>query len=164
MKKIIRLSESDLVKLVRRVVKESAVGTSSMDRIQMVFDCTGLQTAGAGWTAQVSEIASQMPILSELMASTDDLNMGSFVDWDEKGILNVLRNLGSNKAEFTKIQKVLACYMKKMNVPMEQNNPLMTLARKAFQTKIGGMKMTDFMGGDDVRTAQTYLSRLGIKL
>ena len=149
---------------VKPLVKESAVGTSSMDRIQAIFDCAGLETAGAGWTAQVFEIESQMPLLSKLMSVTDDLNMSAFSNWDEKGILEFMNSLVGNRSEMDKIQKVLTCYMKKMNTPMVGTNPLLTLAKKAFKTRLGGFELPDLGGGKELKQAQDILSKMGIKL
>jgi hypothetical protein len=148
MKKIIRLTESDLTRLVRRVIKEQ----SDMRNLSIIYDCSGVDES----EVELSEINS---IVDGLYDATNGLDFGS--NWDENGIVQTLEQGDGRLAKSA--NQLLACFMKRMNIPIVDNNPLLTICKKAFTTGINvpGLR-TDFGDKNDKVAAQKALSRLGI--
>ena len=148
MKKIIRLTESDLTRLVRRVIKEQ----SDMRNLSIIYDCSGLDAS----EVELSEINS---IVDGLYDATNGLDFGS--NWDENGIVQALEQGDGRLAKSA--NQLLACFMKRMSIPIVDNNPLLTICKKAFTTGINvpGLR-TDFGDKDNKAAAQKALANLGI--
>lgn len=148
MKKIIRLTESDLTRLVRRVIKEQ----SDMRNLSIIYDCSGVDES----EVELSEINS---IVDGLYDATNGLEFDS--DWDESGIVQTLEQGNSRLAKSA--NQLLACFMKRMNIPIIDNNPLLTICKKAFTTGINvpGLR-TDLGDKGHKAAAQKALIRLGI--
>jgi hypothetical protein len=148
MKKTIRLTESDLVKLVKRVINEQ----SDMRNLSVLYDCSGVDES----EVELSEINS---IVDGLYDATNGLDFGS--NWDENGIVQTLEQGDGRLAKSA--NQLLACFMKRMNIPIVDNNPLLTICKKAFTTGINvpGLR-TDFGDKNYKVAAQKALSRLGI--
>jgi hypothetical protein len=149
MKKTIRLTESDLVKLVKRVINEQ----SDMRNLSVLYDCLGIDGTDEIHLSEVN------PIIDGLYDATNGLEFGS--NWDENGIVQALQQGDGQLAKSA--NQALACFMKKMNIPIVDNNPLLTICKKAFTTGINvpGLR-TDFGDKNDKVAAQKALSRLGI--
>jgi hypothetical protein len=81
-------------------------------------------------------------------------------DWDEEKIVEALEFGSPNDVK--KSQEILRCFFKSARwgaFPLQDNNPLLTIARKAFTT----MGMTDLGDKELKMRAQKALSRFGIK-
>jgi hypothetical protein len=152
MKKIIRLTESDLVKLVKRVISEQ----SDIGNLSLIYDCLDLDGAAGREEIPLSKIN---PMLDGLYDATNGLEFNS--DWDEDSIVQALQQGNGKYAKFA--NKILTCVMKRMNVPIVDNNPLLTICKKAFTTGINvpGLR-TDFGDKDNKAAAQKALTSLGI--
>jgi hypothetical protein len=152
MKKIIRLTESDLTRLVRRVIKEQ----SDMRNLSIIYDCADLDGAAGVEEVELSEIN---PIIDVLYDATNGFEFDS--DWDENGIVQALQQ--GNRGLAKSANQLLTCFMKRMNIPIVDNNPLLTICKKAFTTGINvpGLR-TDFGDKDNKAAAQKALANLGI--
>jgi hypothetical protein len=149
MKKIIRITESDLVKFVKRVINEQ----SDMRNLSLIYDCLGIDGVEE---IHLSEIN---PIIDGLYDATNGLEFDS--DWNENGIVQALQQGNGQLAKSA--NQALTCFMKKMNIPIVDNNPLLTICKKAFTTGINvpGLR-TDFGDKNNKVAAQKALTRLGI--
>jgi hypothetical protein len=152
MKKIIRLTETDLVRLVKRVVNEQ----SDMRNLSLIYDCMDLDGEASVDEVHLSEIN---PIIDGLYDATNGLEFNS--DWDENGIVQALQQGNRELAKST--NQILTCFMKRMKIPIVDNNPLLTICKKAFTTGINipGLR-TDFGDKDNKAAAQKALANLGI--
>jgi hypothetical protein len=152
MKKIIRLTETDLVRLVKRVVNEQ----SDMRNLSIIYDCADLDGAAGVEEVELSEIN---PIIDVLYDATNGFEFDS--DWDENGIVQALQQ--GNRELAKSANQLLTCFMKRMNIPIVDNNPLLTICKKAFTTGINvpGLR-TDFGDKDNKAAAQKALANLGI--
>ena len=140
MGKIIRLTESDLTRLVRRVIKEQ----KDLSNLSILYECIGMEP-----NAELSQG------LGTIFDATQGLMMDS--DFDEDMIVKGLGELQTS--EVRNIQRYLSCFMKKTNIQMVDNNPLLTICRKAFTT----FGSTDFGDSGLKSQAEKQLKRLGIQ-
>jgi hypothetical protein len=149
MKKIIRLTESDLVKLVKRTINEQ----TGLRNYILLFDCLGIDDAGE---IELSEVNS---LLNDLYDATNELQFNS--DWDENSIVQALQQGNRELAKST--NQALTCYMRRLNIPIVDNNPILTICKRAFTTGINvpGLR-TDFGDKDNKAAAQKALINLGI--
>jgi hypothetical protein len=98
MKKIIRLTESDLVRLVKRVIKEQETNTDS---------------EGNEWVRDINICLSQSPsdireILKGLYEMTNGFNASKLSNWDEEGITNSLLKI-RDKRQYNQVNKSMYC-------------------------------------------------------
>ena len=91
MKKVIRLTESDLMRIVKRVLKES-------DR-----DMSEYQNCMKNVPDGIKKI------INLLWASTNQLNTSSLSDWDETGVVKSLLLINS-KEQYNQLNKHLECF------------------------------------------------------
>ena len=129
---------------------------SDMRNLSLIYDCMDLDGVASVDEVHWSEIN---PIIDGLYDATNGLNFNS--DWNENGIVQSLQQGDGRLAKST--NQALACFMKKMNIPIVDNNPLLTICRKAFTTGINvpGLR-TDFGDKGIKATAQKALTSLGI--
>ena len=144
MKKIVRLTEQDLVKLVNRVIKEQY----DAGNLSILLQCIGVDDE-----FHLFEVSEG---LDTIFDATNSLQMDS--DFDETMLIKGLSQL-KNSSEVREIQNYLSCFMKKRNIKMEDNNPLLTICRKAFTT----FGSTDFGDSKLKSQAESQLKRLGIQ-
>lgn len=90
MKKVIRLTEKDLTRIVKRIIKEES-STSS-----------GLKTC-------LSKTSSELNVIVYgLFNATNKLNFNLFSNWDEETIADSLVKI-KNKQQYTQLNKLLSC-------------------------------------------------------
>ena len=147
MGKIIRLTESDLTRLVRRVIKEQ----KDLSNLSILYECIGMKPNAEG-EIHLDEVSQG---LDTIFDATQGLMMDS--DFDEDMIVKGLGELQTS--EVRNIQRYLSCFMKKTNIQMVDNNPLLTICRKAFTT----FGSTDFGDSGLKSQAEKQLKRLGIQ-
>lgn len=146
MKKVIRLTESDLTRLVKRVIKEQ----QDIANLSILFECMGMDALAAG-EIHLDEVSEG---LDTIFDATRALEMDS--NFDEEMLIQGLGQLQTS--EVRDIQKYLSCFMRKKNIQMVDNNPLLTICRKAFTT----LGRTDIGDSGYKAQAQKELKRLGI--
>ena len=124
-----------------------------MRNLSLINDCLGIDGVEE---IHLSEIN---PIIDGLYDATNGLEFDS--DWDENGIVQALQKGNGQLAKSA--NQALTCFMKKMNIPIVDNNPLLTICKKAFTTGINvpGLR-TDFGDKDKKVAAQKALTSLGI--
>jgi hypothetical protein len=146
MKKVIRMTESDLTRLVKRVIKEQ----EDIANLSILFECMGMDALAAG-EIHLDEVSEG---LDTIFDATQALDMDS--NFDEEMLIQGLGQLQTS--EVRDIQRYLSCFMKKTNIQIVDNNPLLTICRKAFTT----LGRTD-IGDSGLKTqAEKQLKRLGI--
>jgi hypothetical protein len=95
----------------------------------------------------------------------EEFNSDSINDYEfylsENGIVQALQQ--GNRELAKSANQLLTCFMKRMNIPIVDNNPLLTICKKAFTTGINvpGLR-TDFGDKDNKAAAQKALANLGI--
>jgi len=126
---------------------------SDMRNLSILYGCLGINGTEEIHLSEVN------PMIDGLYDATNGLNFNS--DWNENGIVQSLQQGDGRLAKST--NQALACFMKKMNIPIVDNNPLLTICRKAFTTGINvpGLR-TDFGDKGIKATAQKALTSLGI--
>ena len=146
MRKIIRLTESDLTRLVRRVIKEQ----KDLSNLSILYECIGMEPNAEG-EIHLDEVSQG---LDTIFDATQGLMMDSGFDEDM-----IVKGLGElQTSEVRNIQRYLSCFMKKTNIQMVDNNPLLTICRKAFTTR----GFTDIGDSGLKAQAEKQLKRLGI--
>jgi len=147
MKKVIRMTESDLTRLVKRVIKEQ----EDIANLTILYECIDIDDLSYG-EIELSEVSQG---LDTIFDATQALIMDS--DFDEDLLVKGLSQLQTS--EVRQVQKYLTCYMKTKNIQMSDNNPLLTICRKAFTT----FGSTDFGDSGLKSQAEKQLKRLGIQ-
>jgi len=121
-KKFQMLVESKLGEVKPFLLNEQfARPMESWERIDKAFECTGLKTEGAGWTAQSMEILEKMPLLSKIMSATNELDMTNPSKWKKNDLRSALNQIGSQK---NSISKILSCYLKGIGMSNLAADPL----------------------------------------
>ena len=126
---------------------------SDMRNLSILYGCLGINGTEEIHLSEVN------PMIDGLYDATNGLKFNS--DWNENGIVQSLQQGDGRLAKST--NQALACFMKKMNIPIVDNNPLLTICKKAFTTGINvpGLR-TDFGDKGMKATAQKALTSLGI--
>ena len=159
MKKVIRLTEADLTRIVRRVINEQ----DSMRVEQILMSCYPGKLHREPESGE--DFLPKNMFLEGLMEATNYFNDSS--NWDEEGFLFEIESAIANgrRKEIETTQKLLQCAWNKlgMSTKLQDNNPLLTLARMMFTTTIMGRPMTDLGDSENKERAQYALSKLGIK-
>ena len=156
MKKVIRLTESDLVKIVKRVISEqsSSVNTMILDECGEKF----------GYPIVEGQITSNKFI--DRLTNACYWFDSALGDWNEEGIVNALK-IATPKT-YSDGQKILQCAFKRgfrssftkgQEFSANDPDPIMSILRKAFKT----YGITDIGDSDNLLKAQKELNRLGIK-
>jgi hypothetical protein len=149
MTRIVRLTESDLTRLVRRVIKEQQPYID--ENLKVLYVCLGLSPSNID-EIHLDEINE---LLSNLYDATNDFEFES--NWDEEKFINALEM--TNPREVNAAQKALTCYMSKKGIKIIDNNPLLTMVKTAFTT----LGYTDIGDSEYKKRAQRVLAKLGIK-
>jgi hypothetical protein len=150
MKKIVRLTENDLIRIVKRVINEQTSVTNNSIMISCAEDLYKINPP------EDDPQSTGIPLIDMIGEATFYFDSN---DWDEEGIVRALEV--GNPNELEKYQNILRCSFKKIGgLPLQENNPLLTIARKTFTT----MGMTDFGDKELKMRAQKALFRLGIKI
>jgi hypothetical protein len=150
MSKIIKLTESDLVKLVKRVIEEQID-----DKMKTVYECAGLKYNPNG---EMIHLFEAYPLLDELMNATNQFSWNSISNWDEEKIVRAFVN--SQKKDFDASQKVLGCVLSKLGITLKQGEtPFLSLAKKAFSNLIG----VDRGDQENMRKVQSVFNKFGLK-
>ena len=151
MSKIIKLTESDLVRLVKKVIKEQV----DDKMMKTVYECAGLKYNPNG---EMIHLFEAYPLLDELMNATNQFSWNSISNWDEEQIVRAFVN--SNKKDFDASQKVLGCVLSKLGVTLKQGEtPFLSLAKKAFSNPMG----VDRGDQENMRKVQSVFNKFGLK-
>ena len=118
-----------------------------LSNLSILYECIGMAP-----NAHLDEVSQG---LDTIFDATQGLMMDS--DFDEDMIVKGLGELQTS--EVRNIQRYLSCFMKKTNIQMADNNPLLTICRKAFTT----FGSTDFGDSGLKSQAEKQLKRLGIQ-
>ena len=124
MRKVVRLTENDLVRLVKKVIEEQTNSNpmEHWERMDVIYDCTGIDMGPvAGWSAEFGNIDAEMPTLAKIIGSSDTLNMRSHARWDKNSLKQILGQLKSERAS---VSKVLSCYFTKIGLKDAASNPI----------------------------------------
>jgi hypothetical protein len=156
MKKIVRLTESDLVRMVKRIVNEQAEVVNSM----IINECGekfGYPYEEGGETSN--------KFIAKLSDACYWFNP-TLNDWDEEGIVMAFKY--ATPKNYRDGQKILQCAFKRgmrgtfsnsQEFSGNNSDPIMAILRKAFTT----YGHTDIGDGNNKLKVQKELYRLGIK-
>jgi hypothetical protein len=150
-KRILEMHESATRK---QYLKEQEYGYGKNE--DTMLDCAeSLGFIGRDGNCEGRCLETEIILLDKIMVSCDAFND---TDWDEESFVSALENAKISDVKPT--QTILMCTLKKIGgFQLQDNNPLLTIARKAFTT----MGMTDFGDKELKMRAEKALSRLGIK-
>lgn len=150
MKKVIRLSESDLVRLVKKVISEQQV---EEQRMQKIYECAGLKYNPDGEMAHLFEA---YPFLNEMVEATK-MFLG-WADWDEDRIVKALE--GVSQKDFVATDKILRCILQKFQVSLGSQNPYVYILKISFNNRLTG---TDPQDIQNKQRAQKVLDKFGVR-
>ena len=141
MKKVIRLTESDLTRIVKRVIKES-----NRRLIKESTSCEGevyhSDLCSPGDPGETADIVYD--IASQIADACSCFDNSFLTDWDEESFASAISQIRDQKT-FADVQSVVGCYMsgaKKMGNFSGQigNKPLQQLAGLMMDSWEGGLK------------------------
>lgn len=154
MKKVIRLSESELIRLVKRVIKEQSFSEKwDDDRMRVIYECCGMKYNPDGEQAHLFEV---YPFLNELVEATEIFTREA--DWNEDQLVKAFE--GVSQQDFVGTEKLLRCIMPKLKVSLGSQNPYVYLLKIAFNNPITGTDPRDIQNKQRV---QKVLDRFGVK-
>ena len=117
MTKVIRLTESDLTRIVKKVIKEQR----DMKNQMILTNCYPKKLLKYEPQSEMYYIDNNL--LDELEEATSSFSSGSFSNWDEERIVKALET--STKENAKLVQDVLKCALPKMGFgKLYDNNPL----------------------------------------
>jgi hypothetical protein len=156
MKKVIRLTESELTNIVKRVINEQREVVVEM----LLMECFPKELLK--YDPQSGEKSPPKNfLLDTLMEATDSFNDGGAINWDEEKIVKALE--GSTIKDANLVQKVLRCLLPKIEFrELQDNNPLLTICRIVFTNSLMGVSFTDPGDQELKMKAQKALKKIGI--
>jgi len=151
MKKIIRLTERDLTRIVKNVIREQQSEGNEI----ILCNCTEklYKISCENEEGEYVGFQGKLPLIDGIMEATYYFTSD---DYDEDALINALEMGKRNEVEM--YQNILRCFFKGINFSIQDNNPLLTICRKTFTT----MGMTDIGDKQNKIRAQKALSKLGI--
>ena len=150
MKKIVRLTESDLKRIVKRVINEQ----EDARNLSIIFGCADVDGES------IDSYESKLPrLLNGIINSTGTF---SWSDWNEDGIVKAFESCGS-QSEFEQTKKILNCALPKMGIKLNDGNSLLTIARQAFTSTFMGFGTTDSGDEGNKKRVQSVFSKYGLR-
>jgi hypothetical protein len=151
-KRILGMHETETRKQYLKEEEEYGYGKNQ----DTMLDCAeSLGFIGRDGDCEGRCLETKIKLLDKIMVSCDAFND---TDWDEESLVSALEN--ANISDVKPTQTILMCTLKKIGgFQLQDNNPLLTIARKAFTT----MGFTDFGDKELKIRAEKALNRLGIK-
>ena len=107
MKKVIRLTERDLTRIVRRVIKEENGSGCSGEE----FERDGYNGTPMCFGAEVGmEDQNSINIANQIAKACDCFSNSSFSDWDEIAFVSAIEKI-KDKNTFNNVNTIINCYM-----------------------------------------------------
>jgi hypothetical protein len=156
MKKVIRLTENDLVRIVKRVISEQP----QTDKIKFGwrFDENG---NGGGVSKQecYQNTPGKYKNIIRILDQSNALNMGNFANWDEDGIKKAFMMINS-QSELVELNNNLNCFFgSELHEPRtELFNWAEWVLNSAFS------KVSDFMDKDIYQSIKGHFKSKGINI
>jgi hypothetical protein len=139
MKKVVRLTESDLVRIVNRVLLHENMTTSNCDGEEYTSDL-----CSPGNPGETNEKVWNISI--EISNACECFDDSSLSDWDEIGFANALSKISDRKT-FYDVVSVVSCFMRSANM----DGRLSEKVSKSPLTQLTKIMMGNFDGAEKQR-------------